>query len=62
MNAVFLSIITGVVVAVEVGRHAGIFGEQFGDGAVVPKVVNIGWMHGEMAEEHDTFLCFRGRF
>ena len=41
MDASFFAIVAGVVVAVEVGRHAGIFGKQFGDRAVVPKVVGL---------------------
>ena len=58
----FFSVISSVIVAVEVSGHAGIFGEQCCDRLGIPKVVDIRGVHGEMAEEHDAFLCFGGGF
>ena len=62
MDFALLRVVAGVVVAVEVGGHAGIVCEQFGDRAGVPEIVDVFGVHRKMAEQDYALLRLSGGF
>ncbi|SVA70841.1 uncharacterized protein METZ01_LOCUS123695 [marine metagenome] len=62
MNTAFFPVIAAVVVAVDVGGHTGILGQQVCHYAMIPEVMDIVRIYREMAEENNAFLLLRCGF